>query len=35
MRRYKRLYTEEDTNNNGVEVFIDKAITKRYSLARA
>jgi hypothetical protein len=35
MNRYKRFYTEEDTNNNGIDIVIDKVITKRYSLARA
>jgi len=28
MRRYKRLYTEEDTNNNGVPDWLDSNITR-------
>ncbi len=27
MKRYKRLYTEEDTNNNGVPDWLDEKIT--------
>ena len=27
MRRYKRFYTEEDTNNNGVPDWLDEKIT--------
>lgn len=33
MKRYKRLYTEEDTNNE-VDIVIDKAITKALKALR-